>query len=158
MLYGTFAATHFLARLMMSVLVVVRGAVSGAEGGPDAPSLFSGPTWPWGLTGCGSTAVAPPVARPAACAAAWPAPQVSTIPAAVASTSARRAPCAAGCPPWRTGSAAAVRRRCAQPGHPQSAAGSYSSKTGTVMRLLFPWAGAQIFRTSTFPAYLMVTD
>lgn len=99
MSYGTFAETHFLARLMISVRVVVRAAVSGAEGGPEAPSLIRGPTWPWGVTGWGSVTVPPRVSRPAAVAAAWPAPQDRTTPAAVTSTSARRAPWAAGWPP-----------------------------------------------------------
>ncbi|CAM5608804.1 hypothetical protein SCALM49S_03491 [Streptomyces californicus] len=140
MLYGTFAVTHRWARARISARVVVR-TVDPADGGPEAPVPPSGPLSPCGVAGSGS---APPSARGArwawpAAAAAPAAPQDSTTPAAVASTRARRAPCAAGWPPRRTGRGlTAVRRRRAHPAHGQSMAGSYSSKTGTVMR--FPSA------------------
>ncbi|CAM5659187.1 hypothetical protein SMICM304S_07609 [Streptomyces microflavus] len=140
MLYGTFAATHFLARSMISARVVLR-RTAPSDGGPEAPEPFSGPFSPCGVPGTGSESLSArgaPALWPAA-AAAPAAPQDRTTPAAVARTRARRAPCAAGWPPYRTGTARAAVRRCrAHPAQVQSMAGSYSSKTGTVMR--FPSA------------------
>src|SRR5262245_50784488 len=125
MLYGTWASTHFLARLMISARVVVgafrvfdgvavfalrpyRGALWPCGERWPSPAGTPGPGGAWGAASAGAT---------------WPAP--SAVDAAAATMTARRA---AG---WRTvREYGRTRRQCAHPGQSQSPAGSNSSNTG----------------------------
>ncbi len=132
MLYGTFAATHFLARLMISARVVsgTRAPAGGTALRPAGP--YSGARSPWGVPGS-SPAGTP--GRSGAWAAAGSAAAGLAPSAAEAAVATIRVRWAAGWAKTRPdGECGRTRRQCRQPGQSQSPSGSNSSNTGASMR------------------------